>query len=99
VTRALPVEPQAFELARGRWVRLEQEVVVNTPNEDDGVLRVWIDGVLNVQRTDMNYRAQSGVTIAGVSVDVFRGTGPNDSQAAAAKPAKVWLAPFEVRWP
>ena len=99
VTRAEPAERQAFELPRGRWVKLEQEVVVNTPKGSDGVLRVWVDGALAIQRTDMAYRAKPEVTIAGVSVDLFRGTGPDDSQAAASKDARVWLTPFEVRWP
>ena len=52
-----------------------------------------------IERTDVSYRAQPGVTIAGVSVDLFRGTGPDDGQAAAAKNANVRVTPFEVRWP
>jgi hypothetical protein len=99
VTRAEPAERQAFELPRGRWVKLEQEVVINTPKGSDGVLRVWVDGALVVHRTDVAYRTKAEITIAGVSVDLFRGNGPDDSQAAASNSAKVWLTPFEVRWP
>jgi hypothetical protein len=97
-TQGLPVERQPFDLARGRWVKLEQEVILNTPKMDDGVLRVWVDGALTVNRRDIAYRTKPQVAIAGVSVDVYRGSGPSDAQAAAGKAATVWLTPFEVRW-
>jgi hypothetical protein len=97
-TRASLAERQTFDLPRGRWVKIEQEVVVNTPRSSDGILRVWIDGSLALERTDISYRSQSAVTVAGVSVDVFRGSGPDDVQAAAGKDAKVQLSPFELRW-
>ena len=98
VSRGMPVEPKALEFIRGRWVKVEQEVVLNTPKKQDGTLRVWINGVLTVDRRDIAYRAKPDVTVAGVAVDVFRGTGPTDAQAAASKAAKVLLTPFEVRW-
>jgi polysaccharide lyase-like protein len=97
-TRTLPAERTGFEFPRGKWVKLEQEVVLNTPKKSDGVLRVWVDGTLAIDRTDMTYRAKPDVTISGVSVDVFYGSGPDEVQPPAAKDAKVWLTPFEVRW-
>jgi Polysaccharide lyase 14 len=99
VTQAFPAERQTIELARGHWVKLEQEVVVNTPKMQDGILRVWVDGVLRVDRRDISYRNKPDVAITGVSVDVYRGTGPDDAQAAAGKAAKVQLTPLQVRWP
>jgi len=95
---ALPAEREGFEFPRGKWVKLEQEVVLNTPKKSDGVLRVWVDGTLAIDRADMIYRAKPDVTISGVSVDVFYGSSPDDVQAASPKDAKVWLTPFEVRW-
>jgi hypothetical protein len=98
VSSGMPVERRAFELARGRWTKVEQEVILNTPKLEDGTLRVWVDGALVVDRRDIAYRTRPEVTVAGVAVDVFRGTGPVDTQAAASKDAKVWLTPFAVRW-
>ena len=97
-TRAVPAEREGFEFPRGKWVKLEQEVVLNTPKKSDGILRVWVDGTLAIDRTDMTYRAKPDVTISGVSVDAFYGSGPDDVQTGRAKDAKVWLTPFEVRW-
>jgi hypothetical protein len=97
-TQGLPIERHAFDFPRGRWVKLEQEVILNTPKMEDGVLRVWVDGVLAVDRRDVTYRTKPQVAIAGVSVEVYRGSGPGDAQAAAGKAATVWLTPFEARW-
>lgn len=97
-TRAVPAEREAFAFPRGQWVKLEQEVVLNTPKKADGILRVWVDGTLAIDRSDMTYRAKPDVTIAGVSVDAFYGSGPDDPQPAPAKDAKVWLTPLVARW-
>jgi hypothetical protein len=94
--RAAPAERTEFSFARGRWVKLEQEVVLNTPKAGDGILRVWVDGALAVERTDLTYRGGPEVTIAGVSADVHYGA--EDARGAAPKDASVWLTPFEVRW-
>jgi hypothetical protein len=98
VARALSVEREGFEFARGKWVKLEQEVVLNTPKKSDGILRVWVDGTLAIERADIFYRARPDVTVSNVSVDVFYSPKPEGAQAAAPKDAKVWLTPFEVRW-
>jgi hypothetical protein len=95
-TRSTPVDRESFAFPRGRWVKLEQEVVLNTPKQADGVLRVWVDGRLAVERTDLNYRAKPGVTVSGVAADVFYGT--EDGAGAAPKDTKVSLTPFEIRW-
>jgi hypothetical protein len=98
VMAAVHADREDLQLPRGRWVRLEQEVVLNAPGKSDGILRLWVDGTLAVDRTDITYRATPDVAISGVSVDVFSGSGPDDAQAAPSKPARVWLTPFEVRW-
>ena len=96
VTRASPAEVKVFELSPGRWVKIEQEVVLNTPKKSDGILRVWVDGALAIDRADIAYRSKPEVTIAAVAADVhYGGEGPH---GAAPKDAKVWLSPFEVRW-
>jgi hypothetical protein len=89
-------EADAFDFPRGRWVKLEQEVVLNTPKKADGTLRVWVDGALAVERTDIAYRGKSEVALAGVAVDVHYGAA--DAVGAAPKDTKVWLSPFQIRW-
>jgi hypothetical protein len=95
-TRMAPAEREAFAFPRGRWVRLEQEVVLNTPKQADGALRLWVDGRLAVDRTDQMFRARPDVTLAGVAADVFYGFEPG--AAAAPKDTRISLTPFELRW-
>ena len=92
-----PVGPVTSTIPRGRWVKLEQEVVLNAPKQADGILRVWVDGRLAVERTDLNYRMKPGVALSGVVADVFYGT-EDGWGGAAPKDTKVSLTPFEVRW-
>lgn len=57
----------------GRWHRLDQEVRLNTPGERDGVLRVWFDRRLVIERRDILYRVKKEVTIDGVFFSSFFG--------------------------
>jgi hypothetical protein len=95
-TRAAPAEREGYPLARGRWVKLEQEVVLNTPRKLDGILRLWVDGKLVVDRADLSFRTKPGVVLSGVAADVFYGF--EDGGGAAPKDTKLSLTPFEIRW-
>ena len=94
--RSGPVEVEPVTFPEGRWVKLEQEVVLNTPKKADGILRVWVSGVLAVERSDISYRSKPAVALASVAAEVHYGGA--DAQGAAPKDAKVWLSPFQVRW-
>jgi hypothetical protein len=91
------VDPAGTKLPRGRWVRLEQEVVLNSPGEEDGILRVWIDGELKLERTSMAYRAQASTGFHGVVSDTHYADG-NLAWKLAPKSTAIWVTPFEVRW-
>jgi hypothetical protein len=95
-TRSAPGDRESFPFPRGRWVKLEQEVVLNTPKQADGVLRVWVDGKLAVERGDLSYRATAGVTVTGVAADVFYGTG--DGGGTSPADTMVSITPFDIRW-
>jgi hypothetical protein len=94
--RSTLADREGFVFPRGRWVRVEQEVVLNTPKQADGILRVWADGRLAVDRTDMTYRTRADVTLSGVAADVFYGSEEGGGLAPAD--TKVSLTPFELRW-
>ncbi|MDX2157953.1 MAG: hypothetical protein SFW09_15750 [Hyphomicrobiaceae bacterium] len=93
--RSLAGSAGAFEIPRGRWVSLEQEIVLNGPGRKDGALRVWVDGSIVVNRSDMVFRTKPTVTFAGVLAESLAGEPP-----AGAKKGnqKIWLTPFELRW-
>ena len=90
-------DSSSVTLPRGRWVRLEQEVVLNQPGEEDGVLRVWIDGKLRLASTEIVFRKDERSTLRGVIADVHYS---NAALAAAPSPKSTSLrmTPFELYW-
>ncbi len=93
--RPLGGKEGGFALARGRWVSLEQEVILNDPGKRNGVLRVWIDGKLQFRKTDLVFRQKPTTVIAGIMAETVAG-----QRRAAVKPGsdQIWMTPFEVRW-
>lgn len=71
----------------GRWVTLEQEIILNTPGEENGVVRVWVDGEPILELEDVVYRTTEDVTVDGLMFSsFFGGTGeewrsPRDQSA------------------
>ena len=84
-----------FTLPRGRWVELEQEVVLNTPGKKNGQLRAWVDGTLAFQRNDIMFRRKPSVQLSGVLAETVAGELPAGTARGAAK---IWMTPFELRW-
>jgi len=91
------VGPEGWRIPRGRWVKLEQEVVLNSRGEEDGVLRVWVDGELRVQRKDVQYRADERARFLGVIADLHYGIS-EPAGSVGSKDTVVRLSPFELRW-
>ena len=85
-----------FTIPRERWVTIEQETVLNTPGEANGIARIWIDGVLKIEQTEVVWRASDGLTLKGVVNDVWYGGLDSTSNA----PADTFLAltPAAIRW-
>ncbi|MEZ5854195.1 MAG: hypothetical protein R3D67_05395 [Hyphomicrobiaceae bacterium] len=93
--RPLGGKENGFNLTRGRWVSLEQEVVLNTPGKRDGALRVWIDGKLQLRKADVAFRQKPTTVIAGVMAEAVPG---QNRAAAKAGDDQIWMTPFEIRW-
>lgn len=93
-SRALSNELDTAELPRGRWVTVDQEVILNTPGLSDGVVRVWVDGKLRYESRKATYRAETAAAVRGVLAEVAyaRQPGPRDGAS------EVLVTPFEFRW-
>lgn len=57
----------------GRWVQVEQEVILNEPDEADGVARVWIDGKPIFEQRDIVYRTVDDLGLSGLMFSTFFG--------------------------
>jgi hypothetical protein len=85
----------AAGLKPGRWTRIEQEAVLNTPGQANGKLRLWVDGQLVVDRGNVAYRKDEIQSFQLVSVDVHYAKG--SSWASAPGDVKIKLSPLELR--
>jgi hypothetical protein len=75
----------------GRWVRIEQEVQLNTPGEQNGVVRVWVDGEMKVEQKQLEIQGSDQIALAGVVSDI-------GYAHAASNPATLRTANFVVMW-
>lgn len=57
----------------GRWVTIEQEVILNDPGQNNGVARVWIDGAPVLEQNGIVYRTTDSLTIDGLMFSTFFG--------------------------
>jgi hypothetical protein len=90
------LEARNFTFPRGRWIRVDQEVVLNTPGASDGALRVWIDEALAIERTDIAFRNKVDVGFDGVAANVFYGAV--GAVAWAPSETTIWISPLELSW-
>ena len=85
------------ELARGRWVRFDQEVVFNTPGEENGILRMWVDGRLKLSDTSAVWRTEATAGLQGAWADIgyltFGGVERN-----AQKQSNIIISPPRLSW-
>ena len=83
--------PRKTTWASGRWVTVEQEVRLNSPGFHDGLLRVWIDGYLTIDKSGIDFRHSSEATLSGVVSDI--GYARSASTVAALR-----ISPFTLQW-
>jgi hypothetical protein len=83
---------------RGRWVRIDQEIILNTPMKNNGVLRFFIDGEVVAEKKDVMMRHSADGTIEGVLSDVHFGVSTSIADGRAAKDEQILLTPYELRW-
>ena len=84
-------EAEGYTIPRGRWVQIDQEVILNAPDQENGILRVWIDGALAIDKADFAYRVKPDIALAGVAADVFY--SGEDVTGRAPADAKVCCRP------
>ncbi|EWH02598.1 polysaccharide lyase [Halomonas sp. BC04] len=63
----------AWTFPRGRWISVEQEVILNTPGQDNGMARIWIDGRPVLEKGGLVYRTSESVSIDGLMFSTFFG--------------------------
>jgi hypothetical protein len=86
-----PIVQRALPLPTGRWIGVEQEVVLNRPGEANGVVRLWVDGELKAEDAGVALRRDESAKITGVLADIGYLREPG-------KVSALRLSPFELAW-
>ncbi|MFC4451569.1 polysaccharide lyase [Halorussus aquaticus] len=66
-------ESAAGRLELGKWYRIDNYVRLNTPGENDGVLRGWVNGERALDATDLRFRDVSWLRINQYWFDCYWG--------------------------
>jgi len=90
-SRYRSVKLHAFSLSPGRWMRIEQEVALNTLGKTDGLARMWVDGDLKAEDAKLALRTDANAKFSGVLADVGYLRAPS-------KVSTLRLSPFELAW-
>jgi hypothetical protein len=65
----------------GYWVLVEAQAKLNTPGKSDGLARLWIDGRLEAERENMNFRGSyTGHGINAVFLESYWNNGSPETQ-------------------
>jgi hypothetical protein len=94
--RARLLRKHETPIPRERWVRIDQELVLNTPGQSNGIVRLWLDGNLVAEDTRAAIRRTDEVKIGPIGVDVHFSNRAHDSRSPQNQ--KMMLSPIEVRW-
>lgn len=81
-------------LVPGRWYRIDQHIVMNTPGQSNGVLQGWIDGRLAVDINNFRFTETNALGIDIFDFSTFFGGG--DSSYAAEKDEYIYFDDFIV---
>jgi len=81
----------AEPLPMNRWVKVEQEIVLNDPGAENGRARLWIDGTPTIDDSRVPLRNDTDVLLSGVLVAIGYHQMP-------AQPGVLRLSPFQISW-
>lgn len=57
----------------GQWYQIDQYIQLNTPWENDGILRAWVDGEQVYERTNWRWRDTEDLKVESFAHDFFHG--------------------------
>jgi hypothetical protein len=89
--------PSQLTLPTGRWVAIEQEIVLNANGLADGMVRAWIDGRIALDKANVAWRTQETSSFRGADVRAHFTHGSLEPWRAP-KATQILLSPLETRW-
>ena len=81
----------------GRWVTVEEEIVLNDPDLANGIARIWIAGALRFEARGLVLRRDPAVQIEGLMFSTF--FGGRDPSWASPQDQEALFADFALHLP
>jgi len=95
-SRGRRVQIDTHALPLGRWIKVSQELILNTPGQSDGTSRVWIDDELKHEDMSVMFHNNKKLNISGVLGDVYyEGRWKNNG---SPKDTFLRITPFVLNW-
>ncbi len=92
--------PLAFSAKKpwplGRWVDVEQEIILNDVGKKNGVVRLWVDQTLIGETERAGLRGDAGIAMSGMIGDVHFGNITSPSEAM--RDTEIRMSNFVLRW-
>ncbi len=87
-------------LVRGRWHRLEQELILNGPDKRNGKVRLWVDGDLILDEKSVVLRKTGDAKFYTALYHVSHGTpfGNGNGNVKLNKDSTIRISPMEFSW-
>lgn len=85
-----------LQVPKGKWIDIQQEVILNTPGRADGLVRIWIDGQLGLEQDGIPWRHSEEIGIDGVIAEITYGN-PRFS-VTAPENTTIEISEFELSW-
>ena len=89
------LDPQKAALKPGRWTRIEQEFVLNTPGQPDGTMRAYVDGKLVHEAYGVGFRMDEVQSFQAIVGDIHNLR--NGVWSGAPAETRMKLSPLELR--
>jgi hypothetical protein len=86
-----------WRFPRGRWITVEEEIVLNDPALANGIARIWIAGAMRFEARGLVLRRDPRVRIEGLMFSTF--FGGRDPSWASPKDQEALFADFALHLP
>ena len=85
-----------WKFPKGAWIRIAEQVVINTPGQADGVIGLWIDGRMTIEARGLVLRSTADSAVDGLLFSTF--FGGSDQSWASPKDQTAEFKDFSLRF-
>lgn len=92
------VLPGSKPLKTGRWHQMAAEIKLNDIGKSNGVARLWVDGELALERTNLRWRLAPDQTFNSILYHISHGTPFGSGVSEPSSDGVVKVTPLELSW-